>query len=564
LVASVHRPGSRTLVVVNLVKRAQDVARLLRKDVSVAGVAVDLLHSRFRPVDRATIIGDGALGPVDEDGPGRILVATQVVEAGVDLSSRTLVTDVAPWSSIVQRAGRCNRAGECDDARLLWVSPPRSTPYDEQNVAASAEALRSIEGQAATATMLRELGRAVVETEPIVPVLRRRDLLDLFDTAPDLVGDDVDVSRFIRDGDDTDVQVAWRPAATEPEARAPFTGGPLRPDELCSVPIGDARTWLRTVTAWAPDHLDARRRWRPVGAFTLRPGATVVVAADQGGYHPDRGWDAAAKGAVPTLEVTDGGAARMEVASVDEGISDDPATFVGAWVGLADHLADAEAAARSVLAEATMPGLAADLGAAVVRAAALHDLGKAHPVFQRTLVKSAGDDRRRSAEALCPLAKSGGSALARHERPHFRHELVSALLLASHAETVLGDDREADLIRYLVAAHHGRVRLAIRSIPGERAPADRPGARVALGVADGDVVPAITAGATRLDATTLSLDAMAMGGDGSWTAMALRLRDRADLGPFRLATLEALVRLADWRASAAPSTVASIEEAVSR
>ena len=47
-------------------------------------------------------------------------------------------------------------------------------------------------------------------------VLRRRDLLDLFDTTPDLAGNDVDVSRFIRDADDHDVRVCWRSFTGEP------------------------------------------------------------------------------------------------------------------------------------------------------------------------------------------------------------------------------------------------------------------------------------------------------------------------------------------------------------
>ena len=42
---------------------------------------------------------------------------------------------------------------------------------------------------------------------------------------------------------------------------------------------------------------------------------------------------------------------------------------------------------------------------------------------------------------------------------------------------------------------------------------------------------------------------------GSWTARVTALRDRPDLGPFRLAYLEALVRIADWRASRNPSAV---------
>ena len=38
-------------------------------------------------------------------------------------------------------------------------------------------------------------------------------------------------------------------------------------------------------------------------------------------------------------------------------------------------------------------------------------------------------------------------------------------------------------------------------------------------------------------------------GEGSWLERVIALRDAADLGPFRLAMLESLVRIADWIAS---------------
>jgi len=38
-------------------------------------------------------------------------------------------------------------------------------------------------------------------------------------------------------------------------------------------------------------------------------------------------------------------------------------------------------------------------------------------------------------------------------------------------------------------------------------------------------------------------------GEGSWLERTLRLRDNPKMGPFKLAYLESILRVADWRAS---------------
>ena len=75
-----------TLVILNIVKRAQHIYRAIQK-LLPAGYPLRLLHSRFLPTDRAEIEGwaresfrRGATGEA-------ILVATQVVEAGMDISA---------------------------------------------------------------------------------------------------------------------------------------------------------------------------------------------------------------------------------------------------------------------------------------------------------------------------------------------------------------------------------------------------------------------------------------------------------------------------------------------
>ena len=77
---------------------------------------------------------------------GHIVVATQVVEAGIDLNAAVLVTEAAPWPCVVQRAGRCNRTGRIDDALLYWVRPATHHPYPEPDVERRRAELQALRG----------------------------------------------------------------------------------------------------------------------------------------------------------------------------------------------------------------------------------------------------------------------------------------------------------------------------------------------------------------------------------------------------------------------------------
>ncbi len=104
--------SQRTLIVCNTVNRAQ--ALYLKLKESFPDYEVILLHSRFYKHDRQAIekkvldrFGKATDGATLERPV--ILVATQVIEVGLDISSDVLITECAPAASLIQRAGRCAR-----------------------------------------------------------------------------------------------------------------------------------------------------------------------------------------------------------------------------------------------------------------------------------------------------------------------------------------------------------------------------------------------------------------------------------------------------------------------
>lgn len=527
-----HVAGTRTLVVLNTVQEAQQTFKELTRLMADGGRSQVLLHSRFRPQDRALHMQAALAEP---SSAGTILVSTQVVEAGIDLSSRTLITALAPFSSIVQRLGRCNRAGEEEEARFLWLDRgpleenaagrKAAAPYTPTDLERARQALQKLDGGSLSPSFLESV--EVQKSRETPATLRRRDLLDLFDTAPDLSGTDIDIAPFIRPDDERSVTVFFRAL----DGRTPGSEEPVpTPEELVQVP----RTEVVKRPYWIPDHVNGA--WIAGGANRPPPpGANVMLDAAGGGYDSQIGWsrtlsrspvepvEPAVKRGVPGYATDDFGKEPQQ---------------------LRLHL---ERVTKAVVALAEALGLD-DWREELSAAAAVHDLGKAHDTFQVLMREAIGKDL--TADGESPLWAKSGTTGGRYNRRYFRHELASALALEAVAEQVAIPS--FPLTRYLVAAHHGRVRVAIRPAPGEEAPSDAAlGSRFALGVVDGDRLPAVETPLGKTPAVSLDLAPMELGAEDSWVDQALTLRDDPGLGPFRLGLLEAVVRMADWRASGA-------------
>ncbi|BFU93805.1 MAG: hypothetical protein NTNFB02_05270 [Nitrospira sp.] len=561
-VLAVHQPGTTTIAILNTVERAQGLFFELenrlaestvkaRKKAAVTAPPISnkperlLIHSRFRAEDRQVNEERLHSNPPAE---GRIVIATQAIEAGVDMSARVLFTELAPWASLVQRFGRCNRYGEFNktkEAQVFWMDVVDAKPYTAEELDDARQILTNL-----TSASPVDLPPVTADA-PLCPVLRRKDFLDLFNTDPDLSGFDVDIAPYIRDADDADVLLFWRALDGSAQDEPPASR-----EELCRAGVGAAKRLidrLKDGDVFVWDTL-ARKWTTPPGLHDkkvrLRPGMTLMLRASVGGYTRQLGLaPEESKVEVPPIVVPEKGSLTEEAFDADH------RSLLQVPVTLPRHLADVEQKARELCET-----LQVKEPQAVIRAARWHDVGKAHEAFD-SMLRYAHEQGTGATLGVGHWAKAGRNSDRKPGKPryqvmvdgkavkraYFRHELASALAwLALH-----GGEADADEIAYLIAAHHGKVRMSLRALPQENEAPD--GRLFARGVWDGDRLPVVQfENGEAVPEVELKLALMQLG-DGpqgpSWTARTQRLLKT--LGPFQLAWREALVRIADWRASRA-------------
>jgi CRISPR-associated endonuclease/helicase Cas3 len=442
-----------------------------------------------------------------------------------------LVTNGAHW--VVAEPGRCPRAVAtlqrvCALARELGTAEPlRLTLMSEPEPAVHAPGTRG----------------AVCQADDV-------DLRALFGTSPEATAAWLDVVPLVTEaGRDLQVGVAratWtrgEDGAPDPEIRAP--GAEYR----VPLPLSAVAGLVARHSVW--QRADYGAWTRVSSAAQVEPYSVLLVdAAD----------DPAAlnQGNVPELR------APAELAAL-AGVIAQPAPRP--WQSMAEHSEQVrdQAAALVAVLDPALPDQARE---SAVVAGYLHDVGKAHPTWQDGLCALAPAQDQEMVAAGRPWAKSGDGAWGRLEFAggvSFRHELASLLLIDGPLRHLLAAVPDPDLCRYLVLAHHGRLRVTVRD-PGpgtalagtatpDTAAADTvppgtapPAARVILGLEHGAVssLPPILG----QPATTLTVDLGQFGDEdgGAWSRAVAGLLEK--YGPFRLAYLEALVRMADWRASA--------------
>ncbi len=122
----------KTLVVVNTVKRAQDLYNAVKGSID----DIELLHSRYIFKDRRKKEEGLTNKPDKKEGltnKPALLIATQLVEVSLDISYDTMFTEACYIDSLIQRCGRVNRYDEHKRPMTVYVLRPFDYhPYDKK------------------------------------------------------------------------------------------------------------------------------------------------------------------------------------------------------------------------------------------------------------------------------------------------------------------------------------------------------------------------------------------------------------------------------------------------
>ena len=533
-------------VVCNRVARARLVFEQLRRH----GESV-LLTGRIRPADKerlsAQFLPRIAVGSRGQREP-LFVVATQTIEVGADLDLDALVTECASLSALRQRAGRLNRLGVLESAPMVviyQVPEQKSDPVYGEEIGTAWKWLNAVgRGKPKTVDFGIQALQSLMDTSPPTgepaqdaPILLSGHVRLLAHTS---VPHGIRVAPWLHgwDSNPPDVYLCWRADASRESLQAV----PPIQSELLAIPLYAFQKWMDDIAdieGAGPIQDDYRVhmqdciRWdgesaQPVRSSQVRAGDTVVLASERGGCDAF-GW--APQSIEPTTDLGDcewrirlHPRLKPDLAEDIQALLEDDSAPDGAWRSLAlrtgvlngkpgrvlpypggvvvlratewtSHsairkvpLADHQKqVGRRAETFARGSGLDEPLVHAVRRAGAAHDTGKQDPRWQAMV----------GGDGSLLLAKGPGGDSRWLTLPRgWRHEMASALY------------PHDPLVRHLVGSHHGLGRPAFPAAP------------------DIDLW-------RKLD-----------GWAETWAEL------QGIYGPWGLAYLETLVRLADWSVSA--------------
>ncbi|MEA1963882.1 MAG: CRISPR-associated helicase Cas3', partial [Candidatus Aerophobetes bacterium] len=122
-------------IVVNTVRRAQEIFE------QIEYANKFLFHARYIFRDKRNKLRN--LKEFLERKPG-VIVTTQLIEAGVNVSFDAMIREVAPLDSLIQSAGRVNRYGESNNPKPIYIfGTEKFLPYRKHQIKITTEILKN-------------------------------------------------------------------------------------------------------------------------------------------------------------------------------------------------------------------------------------------------------------------------------------------------------------------------------------------------------------------------------------------------------------------------------------
>lgn len=387
------------LFVCNTVKKSLEAYEFIKKHKS----NVVLINSRFRPLDRAKAIDE--MFKIATSGNG-IVVSTQVIEAGIDLDSDIMWTQLCPWSSFVQRTGRVNRNG-VKKGIVKYFDDDLISPYSKEEIDETEKKLELLPSPATPANM-------TFNTEP--ESRTHWSQLDKYFIS-DASGSTSNLSQYIR-SKNRNVNVLWREVDNQKTKTYPHR------NELLSIDIRSLKNYIEGTDNNILEWNETEEEFLAFNSF--KPNSLYLLSSEDGGYTPEKGW----LGIDSSRYVNP--AEKKEIKAIPRFWSS------GSWYKLETHLQDTETIAKKYFPNNKI----------LQESALWHDIGKAHSVFQNGLRLEREDF------PSYPIAKSPKKGSSKKhpygKRQNFRHELASAYILLEINPSVKPE------ILYNIINHHGR------------------------------------------------------------------------------------------------------------
>ena len=107
----------RIIVTVETVKDVVPIYQFMKE--RKVGENVFLYHGRLSDGQRRKVYQK--LKQIEEEDGSYLLFTTSAIEVGCDLNAHLLVTELCNPDQLIQRAGRCNRKGEMEEAKIVVV-----------------------------------------------------------------------------------------------------------------------------------------------------------------------------------------------------------------------------------------------------------------------------------------------------------------------------------------------------------------------------------------------------------------------------------------------------------